>query len=249
VHPLIEGAERLVVLTGAGISTDSGIPDFRGPNGVWTKNPAAERASYIQHWIGDPEARRAGWRMRLDSPVFRVEPNRGHHAIAERSKRFGLHALITQNVDGLHQAAGVEPWKVVEVHGTAHEWGCLDCGSGGPIQEALDRVRAGDDDPHCEACGGLIKSRTISFGQNLVPEVIERAYEVAVECDVLLAVGTTLGVYPVAGVVPEAKRRGARIVILNAEPTEMDHLADDVIRGQIAEELPRILGVEQFLTS
>ena len=248
MHPLIEGAERLVVLTGAGISTDSGIRDFRGPNGVWTKDPDAERRSQLQYYVSDPELRKSGWRQRLDSPIFRVEPNRGHFAIAERAKRFGLHALITQNVDGLHQAAGVDPWKVIEVHGTAHEWGCLTCDAGGPIQEVLDRVRGGEEDPHCEVCGGILKTRTISFGQNLVPEVIQRAEQVSIECDVLLCVGSTLGVHPVAGCVPVAKRTGAKVIILNSHETEMDRIADDVIRGQISEELPEMLGVEQFLT-
>ena len=244
----IADAERLVVLTGAGISTDSGIQDFRGPNGLWTKDPEAEKRANLQFYVAEPELRKSGWRARLDAPLFRAEPNRGHFAIAERAKRVGLHGLITQNVDGLHQAAGVEPWKVAEVHGTAHEWKCLSCESGGPIQEALDRVRGGEEDPPCPACGGIIKTATISFGQNLVPEVIERAYELAATCDVLLAVGTKLSVYPVAGCVPEAKRHGARVVIVNADETDMDHLADAVVRGSISEVLPTLLGVSQFLT-
>jgi len=248
VHPLVDGAERLVILTGAGISTDSGIQDFRGPNGLWTKNPEAEKRATLSHYVSDPEVRRGSWRARLDAPVFRAEPNAGHRAIAERSKRFGLHGLITQNVDGLHQAAGVDPWRVIEVHGSVHQWACLSCEAGGPIQEALDRVRGGEEDPPCPTCGGIIKTATISFGQGLVPEVIERAFEVSATCDVLLAVGSTLGVYPVAGCVPEAKRNGARVVILNAEPTEMDFLADDVVRGSISHLLPGMLGVEQFLT-
>jgi NAD-dependent deacetylase len=248
VHPLIEGAERLVILTGAGISTDSGIQDFRGPNGLWTKNPDAEKRAQLKYYVGDVDIRRGAWRARVDAPYFRAEPNVGHRAIAERAKRFGLHALITQNVDGLHQAAGLDPWKVIEVHGTVHEWACLSCGKGGPIQEALDRVRNGEDDPRCIDCGGILKTATISFGQGLVPEVIDAAYEAAAACDVLLAVGSTLGVYPVAGVVPEAKRRGAKVVILNSHPTEMDDIADEIVRGPIAEHLPGMLGVEQFLT-
>ena len=239
MHPLIDGAERLVILTGAGISTDSGIQDFRGPNGLWTKDPQAEKRAQLQYYVADRELRVSGWRARLDAPHFRAEPNRGHLAIAERAKRLGLHALITQNVDGLHQAAGLDPWKVIEVHGSVHEWKCLECEQGGPIQDALDRVRGGEDDPPCPHCDGIIKTATISFGQNLVPEVIERAYEVAAACDVLLCVGSKLSVYPVAGVVPEAKRNGARVVILNA---------DDLVRGSISELLPGVLGVEQFLT-
>jgi NAD-dependent deacetylase len=249
VQGWIGEARRLVVLTGAGISTDSGIQDFRGPNGLWTKDPEAEKRAQLRYYLAEPELRKSGWRARLDAPHFRAEPNRGHRAIAERAKRHGLHALITQNVDGLHQAAGLDGWKVIEVHGTVHEWRCIECESGGPIQEALDRVRAGEDDPPCPVCGGIIKTATISFGQNLVPEVIERAFEVSAECDVLLCVGTKLSVYPVAGCVPEAKRNGARVVILNAEPTDMDHLADAVIRGSISELLPSLLLVEEFLTS
>jgi NAD-dependent deacetylase len=245
---LVAEAERLVLLTGAGISTDSGIQDFRGPNGLWTKNPEAEKRATLQHYVNDPEVRRGAWRARLDAPYFRAEPNRGHHAIAARAKRGGLHAVITQNVDGLHQAAGVDGWKVIEVHGTVHEWRCIACEAGGPIQEALDRVRGGEDDPPCPDCGGIVKTATISFGQNLVPEVIERAFEAAAGCDVLLSVGTKLSVYPVAGCVPEAKRNGAKVVILNAEETDMDHLADVVVRGSISELLPVLLGVEQFLT-
>ena len=243
VQGWIAAAERLVVLTGAGISTDSGIQDFRGPNGLWTKNPDAEKRAHLQYYVADAELRRGAWRARVDAPHFRAEPNRGHFAIAERAKRFGLHGLITQNVDGLHQAAGVEGWKVAEVHGTVHEWQCLSCGVGGPIQDALDRVRGGDDDPRCTACGGILKTATISFGQNLVPEVIERAYAVSATCDLLLAVGTTLSVYPVAGCVPEAKRNGAKVVIVNADETDMDSIADAVIRGSISELLPHLLGV------
>jgi NAD-dependent deacetylase len=249
VRARVDGAERLVILTGAGISTDSGIQDFRGPNGLWTKDPAAEKRATLQHYVGDPEVRRASWRYRLDAPFFRAEPNRGHRAVAERARRRGLHALITQNVDGLHQAAGLDPWKVIEVHGTVHEWGCLACDAGGPIQDALDRVRAGEEDPPCPECGGIIKTRTISFGQNLVPEVIERAFQVAQECDVLLCVGSTLGVYPVAGVVPEAKRNGARVFILNSHPTEMDGLADAIVRASISDVLPELLGVVDVLDS
>jgi NAD-dependent deacetylase len=245
---LVGGASRLVILTGAGISTDSGIQDFRGPDGLWTKNPDAEKRANLHYYVSDRSVRVGSWRARLDAPYFRAEPNTGHFAIAERAKRHGLHALITQNVDGLHQAAGLDPWKVIEVHGTVHEWKCLECETGGPIQDALDRVRGGEEDPPCPACEGIIKTATISFGQNLVPEVIEAAYVAAAESDVLVAVGTTLGVYPAAGVVPEAKRRGAQIVILNSHPTEMDHIADVVVRGRIAEHLPRMLGVEQFLT-
>lgn len=241
VRRWVHEAERLVVLTGAGISTDSGIPDFRGPNGVWTKNPAAEKASTLEHWVSDPEVRRAGWRARLDSGMFRAEPNPGHRALAELDRQGRLHLLITQNIDGLHHAAGVDPSRIVEVHGNVREWVCLTCGARGPMAEVLDRVRAGDDDPACSACGGIVKSATISFGQSLVPQDIQRAEEAALEADVLLAVGSTLQVYPVAGVVPLAKRAGARLAIVNNEPTPFDGIADAVLREPISDVLPALV--------
>lgn len=241
VRKWIRYSERVVVLTGAGISTDSGIPDFRGPQGVWTRNPAAEKMATLQHYVADPEVRKRAWRSRLDTFAQQREPNAGHRALLELERRGVLHTLITQNVDGLHQAAGSAPEKIVEVHGTIREVTCLDCGERAPMERALARVRAGEEDPACRSCGGILKSATISFGQSLVEEDINRAQRAALDCDLLLAIGSTLAVYPVAGVVPLAKRGGARIVILNAEPTEMDELADAVLRGSISEILPRIL--------
>jgi NAD-dependent deacetylase len=234
----IAAAERVVVLTGAGISTDSGIPDFRGPNGVWTRNPAAEKASNIQHYLADPEVRRAAWLHRLDAPVWTAEPNRGHRAIVELQRQGRLHALVTQNIDELHQAAGTDPELVIEVHGTARWTRCWECSDRRTMRETLDRVRAGEADPPCLVCGGILKSDTISFGQSLVPEVIDRAMRVSEECDVMLAVGSTLSVYPAANCVPVARASGASVVILNGEPTAMDHHADHVLRGSIGELLP-----------
>ena len=239
---LVDNAEKVVVLTGAGISTDSRIPDFRGPQGIWTKNPAAEKAATIHNYVADPEVRRRAWRARLDSPMWAAEPNPGHRALLRLQERRKLHLLITQNVDGLHHAAGSRPDRIVEVHGTAREVACLSCGYRDPMRVALDRVRQGEDDPACPRCGGILKSATISFGQNLIAEDITRANDAALECDLLLAVGTTLGVFPVARVVPLAKQTGASIIILNGEPTEMDDLADVVVRGSISDLLPQILG-------
>jgi len=233
-------AERIVVLTGAGISTDSGIPDFRGPNGVWTKNPTAEKMATIQHYLADPEVRRRAWQTRLDSPAWDAMPNDGHRAIAQLEAAGRLRAVVTQNVDGLHQMAGNDPAKVVEVHGTIWFTRCWACADRRPMAETLDRVRAGEEDPPCLACGGIIKSDTISFGQSLVPEVIDRAFHESERCDLLLAVGSTLSVYPVAGCVPTAKRAGARVVIVNGGPTEMDDIADAVLRGEISELLPAV---------
>ena len=238
----VDAARRIVVLAGAGISTDSGIPDFRGPKGVWTKNPAAEKLSTLQHYLADPEVRKASWRGRLESPAWSAQPNAGHRALAELERRGKLHALVTQNIDGLHLRAGNSSARVVEVHGTLHEVTCWGCGWRGPMQQVLERVRAGEADPSCEACGGILKSATISFGQALVPEVIERALRVAGEADLLLAIGTSLQVYPVAGAVPIARDAGARVVIVNAQPTPYDDLADAVLREPIGKVLPRIVG-------
>lgn len=237
----VAAAERIVVLTGAGISTDSGIPDFRGPNGVWTRNPKAERTSDIRYYVSDPEVRRLAWLHRLDTPVWTAEPNAGHQAIVDLERQGRLLALVTQNIDGLHQAAGNDPDLVVEVHGTVRSTRCLACDDVRPMAEALDRVRAGEADPPCRVCGGIIKSDTISFGQTLVPEVIDRAFRVASECDLLLAVGSTLSVGPVNQCVPIAWRAGATIVIVNAEPTEMDPLAHHTLRGQIGDVLPGLV--------
>jgi NAD-dependent deacetylase len=239
-HLLVQ-SHAVAVLTGAGISTDSGIPDFRGPNGVWTKNPAAEKAATIQNYVSDPEVRKRAWRNRLDSEAWTAEPNPGHLALVELERQGKLHTLITQNIDGLHQRAGNDPDKVVEVHGTIREVGCLNCGERAPMERALDRVRAGEEDPECRTCGGMLKSATISFGQSLVADDLARAERAARECDLLLAIGSTLAVYPICDVVPIAKRLGARVVIVNAEPTQFDDLADVVVRGSISEVLPEIV--------
>jgi NAD-dependent deacetylase len=242
VRSWVEAARRVVVLTGAGISTESGIADFRGPNGLWTKNPAAEKAAHISHYLSDPEVRKARWQAQLESPYREAEPNAGHRAIVELERSGRLIALLTQNVDGLHHAAGSHPDLIVEVHGTVREVGCLDCGERAPIERALDRVRAGEADPPCRSCGGILKTATISFGQGLVPDSLRRADEAARSCDLLLALGTTLAVYPIAEVVPIAASHGARIVIVNSERTEMDDLADAVVRGSLGDVLPELLG-------
>ena len=241
VRAWIEEARRIVVLTGAGVSTDSGIPDFRGPQGLWTKNPAAEKMATLQHYLGDPEVRKRAWRSRIDTFAGERQPNPGHRALVDLERTGRLDTLVTQNVDGLHQLAGSAPERVVEIHGTIREVVCMACGERAPMERALARVRAGEDDPPCRSCGGILKSATISFGQSLVAEDLARAQEAAEQCDLLLAIGTTLGVYPIAGIVPIAKSSGARIVILNAEPTEMDELADAVLRGSISEILPRLV--------
>ena len=238
---LVAASERITVLTGAGISTDSGIPDFRGPNGVWTRNPAAEKASDIRYYVSDPEVRRAAWQSRLEMPAFTAQPNAGHRAIVELERIGVLHGLVTQNIDGLHQRAGNDPDRVIEVHGTVWWTRCLDCGDRRPMPDTLERVRAGEDDPPCLVCGGLLKSDTISFGQALVPEVIDRALRVSEDCDLLVAVGSTLSVYPVAGCVPAARANGARVVIVNGSPTALDDHAEVVVRDSISTVLPRLV--------
>jgi NAD-dependent deacetylase len=240
VRSWIDASARIVALTGAGISTESGIPDFRGPQGVWTRNPKAEKLSNIHHYMSDPEVRRLSWQSRVDHPAWRATPNDGHRALARLEQRGSLSAIVTQNIDGLHQRAGNSPERVIEVHGTVHEAVCMHCGWRGAMLPVLERVRAGEEDPPCTDCGGILKSATISFGQALVPDVIERAMRVAREADLLLAVGTSLRVYPVAGAVPAAKAAGARVVIVNAESTPFDSLADAVLSKPIGEVLTAI---------
>ena len=241
VRGWLDAARRVVVLTGAGISTDSGIADFRGPQGLWTRDPQAEKMATIQHYVADPEVRKRAWKSRLDSPALTAEPNAGHSALVALERRGTLDPLITQNIDGLHQKAGSSPERVIEIHGTAREVVCLACGERAPMERALARVRAGEADPPCRTCGGILKSATISFGQGLVQDDLQRAGEAARRCDLMLAIGTKLSVYPIAGVVPVAKEAGARVVIVNAEPTEMDTLADAVLRGSISALLPRLI--------
>jgi NAD-dependent deacetylase len=243
VRDWVDAASRIVALTGAGISTESGIPDFRGPQGVWTKDPKAERLSNIHAYMSDPAVRKQAWQGRLDHPAWHAAPNDGHRALVELERRGKLLALVTQNIDGLHQQAGSSPGRVIEVHGTMREVICMVCAWRAPMPPVLDRVRAGEDDPPCERCGGILKSATISFGQSLVPSVIARAMRAAEQADLLIAIGTSLQVYPVAGAVPLALAVGARVVIVNAEPTPFDDTVDAVLRQPIGEILPALCGM------
>jgi len=241
---LLERSRRVVVLTGAGISTDSGIPDFRGPQGLWTTNPGAEKTATLQAYVADPELRRRAWQNRLTSPMWSSEPNAGHRALVDLERSGRLHTLVTQNIDGLHQKAGSDPGRIIEIHGTTLDVICLTCGDRQPAEPVHERVRAGEHDPACTAaladgaaCGGILKPATISFGQNLVAEDLFRAEAAAATCDLLLAVGSTLAVFPAAGLVPVAVRHGAAVIIVNGDPTEMDQLADVVVNGSISESL------------
>ena len=237
----IRDAQRVVVLTGAGISTDSGIPDFRGPNGVWTKNPGAEKQATLQHYMGSRDVRVAAWQNRLHSPMWDAEPGPGHLALATLEQKGRLDTLVTQNIDSLHHKAGSSPDRIVEVHGNVREVVCMACGDRAPMERALERVAAGEEDPPCQDCGGILKSATISFGQNLEPEVIARADAAARASDCFLAIGTSLTVFPVAYLPEYALSAGAKLVILNAEPTPYDGHAHAVFHDQIAEVLPALV--------
>ncbi len=241
---LVESADLITVLTGAGISTDSGIPDFRGPQGLWTKDPAAEKASNIRTYVSDPEVRRKNWARRAAGELWAdVEPNAGHLALAHLERTGKLHTLITQNVDELHQQAGSSPDKVVEIHGTTRKVSCLECGWRDEMEVALERVRAGDPDPHCLLCGGLLKSATVSFGQSLDTRDLRAAEEAAADCDVFLAVGTSLSVHPINQTASIAHQAGADLIIVNAEPTPYDEIASVVLHESISEALPVIVGI------
>ena len=241
VKAWLDAARRVTVLTGAGISTESGIPDFRGPQGVWTKNPAAQQLFTLQNYLADPAVRRLAWRNRLDHPAWTAEPNDGHRALVALERAGRLRAIVTQNIDGLHQRAGNDPSVVIEIHGTLYAVECLDCGVRTGMRENLDRVEAGEEDPACLACGGIQKAATISFGQTLRPDVLREAMAAAADCDVLLAVGTTLQVHPAAGLAEVAVRSGARLVIVNRDPTPFDELASAIVREPIGAVLPRLV--------
>jgi NAD-dependent deacetylase len=241
-------AQHIVVLTGAGISTDSGIPDFRGPEGVWTKDPEAEKMSNIRYYLSHPETRERAWKMRASTYGRDISPNAGHYALLAIERAGKLHGVITQNIDGLHLESGIAPEKLYEVHGTRKYYRCVQCGERGPLEVYLDRVRAGEADPPCTTCGGIVKTDVILFGEALVPEVIGGAMQAAEESDLFLAIGTTLGVGPVNGTVPRAKATGSRVVIINGSPTEMDHYADIFITGDISSTLTSLMELAGFPT-
>jgi NAD-dependent deacetylase len=234
-------ARSIVALTGAGVSTESGIPDFRGPNGIWTRDPRAERLSNIGYYVADPAIRREAWRRRLEHPAWDARPNEAHRALAALDAAGRLDLLVTQNIDGLHLLAGSAAERTIEIHGSIRETACLGCGDRRPMRDTLDRVRGGDPDPACERCGGILKSATISFGQNLDVALLARAEAAASACDLFLAVGTSLTVYPVARLPDLALAAGARLVIVNAEPTPLDDAAHAVLRGQAGELLAALV--------
>ena len=232
----------IAILTGAGISTDSGIPDYRGPRGLWTLHPEYEKLVTAGYYMTDPEIRRRSWRMRRETYALDPQPNAAHRAIAELA-RSGAAALrvITQNTDGLHQRAGLPARLVLELHGTSRTVVCTACQARTPIEDAFARIDAGEPDPPSLECGGILKTDTVLFGESLNARVLDEAASAARACDVFFAVGTSLQVYPAAGLVDLAAGRGARLVIVNAEPTPYDGVADEVVREPIAQALPRLL--------
>ncbi|MHC3468803.1 SIR2 family NAD-dependent protein deacylase [Streptomyces sp. 7R007] len=225
----------VAILSGAGVSTDSGIPDYRGPNGLWRKDPEAEKLVTYEYYMGDPEIRRRSWQMRRANRTLNAEPNAAHVAVAELERSGVPVRVITQNVDGLHQLAGMPARKVLELHGTARQVVCTACHARGSMEDALARVEAGEDDPPCLECGGILKSATVMFGERLDPVVLGEAVAISKACQVFVAVGSSLQVQPAAGLAGVAADHGARLVIVNAEPTPYDELADEVIREPIGD--------------
>ena len=238
---MIADAERIVAFTGAGISTESGIPDFRSPGGIWTKYRPIEFGDFL----ASAEARRESWRRKFasDEVMRKATPNAGHRALTRLHSQGKLTAVVTQNIDGLHQASGVPDDNVIELHGNATYAACLDCRR----RYELDRVRAifADNEqlPLCTSCGGLIKTATISFGQSMPETEMERARVVTLAADLFIVLGSSLVVYPAAGFPILAKRNGSRLVIINREPTDLDGMADLVINAEIGATVSRAAGV------
>jgi NAD-dependent deacetylase len=235
----LPGVRCVAVLTGAGISTDSGIPDFRGPAGLWTKDPAAERMATYQAYVADPAVRRRSWQARLAHPAWTAKPNAAHLALARLVADLDAW-IITQNIDRLHQRAGVPDERVLELHGTMYGVVCIGCGARTAMADALTRVRSGEADPACTDCGDVLKSATVMFGQSLDADVLSRAAAVARAADLFLAIGSTLIVEPAASLCAVAVRSGARLVIVNRDPTPYDAIATAVIRQPIGAAVPAI---------
>jgi NAD-dependent deacetylase len=236
---LLAGAERVVVFSGAGVSTDSGIPDFRSPGGLWTRYDPRQLG--FRRYVSDPAARRLAWRLRRELHRLEARPNPAHLACVRLAEAGRLAGVITQNIDGLHTDAGLPPELVCEVHGTGRQFVCLACGERGPMGEAVARVEAGEEDPACLTCGGIIKAATVSFGQNIPADVWARAEALTAACDAFVAVGSSLVVQPAASLPVKASRQGASLVIVNREPTPLDGLADAVLHGEAGTLLPALV--------
>ncbi|MEU2257642.1 Sir2 family NAD-dependent protein deacetylase [Nocardia xishanensis] len=236
-----ERTGRIGVLTGAGISTDSGIPDFRGPRGVWTKDPIAELLSTYDNYLADPELRERAWLARRDNPAWQATPNAAHEALVELARAGRAVTIITQNIDRLHQRAGTPPERVIEIHGNMFEVVCVECAFETSMAATLERVAAGEPDPPCPECGGILKAATIMFGQQMDQRTLVKAAITAETSDIFLAVGTSLQVEPAASMCAVAVRAGADLIIVNAEPTPYDDIATEVIREPIGTAVPRIV--------
>jgi NAD-dependent deacetylase len=238
---LIHAARRIVVFTGAGISTESGIPDFRSPGGIWSKN----RVIYFDEFVRSRDARIEAWTRLFNGRKMLIgaEPNAGHRAVAKLHERGLLSHVITQNVDGLHQSSGVPDDRVIELHGNSTYARCLECGTRYSLNDMQALFESTGEPPSCEVCGGLVKSATISFGQSMPEREMRRAQEATEACDLMIAIGSSLVVYPAAGFPVMAKRLGAKLAILNREPTELDEIADVVVNAEIGPTLSRIVGV------
>ena len=239
---MLEDSRRVVVFTGAGISTESGIPDFRSPGGIWSQFAPIE----FNDFVASEEARREAWRrkMVIDRDMQAAEPNRGHRAVAELVRRGKAPCVITQNIDGLHQRSGISDDRVVELHGNSTYATCLDCGLRHELEPILGRFARDETLPVCRTCGGLVKTATVSFGQAMPTAAMQRAERETLECDLFLVVGSSLVVYPAAGFPILAKRNGARLVIVNREPTDLDPIADRVLHTEIGAALGEALDIE-----
>ena len=239
---LIEESERGVVFTGAGISTESGIPDFRSPGGIWSRTTPI----YFQDFVASEEARREAWRRKLevDQDIRSAEPNRGHRAVAELVSRAKVASVITQNIDGLHQASGITDERVIELHGNTTYARCLSCHERYELAPIMQAFRADEMLPVCERCGGIVKTATISFGQPMPEDEMRRAEHETMACDLFIAIGSSLVVYPAAAFPGAAKGNGAKLVIINREPTDYDAIADLVLNREIGPALGAAVGVD-----
>lgn len=238
---VLDASRRAVVFTGAGVSTESGIPDFRGPGGFWTKH----QPIYFKDFMAFKDMRQEAWRRKLsaDETFARAEPNRGHRAISALVDRGKVTSVITQNIDGLHQRSGVPEDKVIELHGNGTYAACLGCGRRYELAPIFDAFKRTGEPPECD-CGGFIKTATISFGQPMPVEAMRRAQKEAESCDLLIAAGSSLVVYPAASLPALAKQSGARLVIINREPTDLDYMADLALHTEIGPTLGAVTGVD-----
>lgn len=238
---MLDACERAVVFTGAGISTESGIADFRSPDGIWAKMEPI----YFQDFVASEEARRESWRRKLisDREMVVAEPNRGHRAVAELVRRDTVSSVVTQNIDGLHQKSGIPGERVIELHGNATYARCLNCGTRYELEPIMSAFAADETLPICDKCDGDIKTATVSFGQPMPQVDMARAEQESKRCDLFIAIGSSLVVYPAAALPGIAKTNGASLVILNREPTDLDRLADLVLHAEIGETLGAVVGV------